>query len=140
MGDDSVTPAAILPQALGTIAIVSSSAFRSTPVAGSAFSSRARSALLPGTESSHVGVTRSRGRSCPKGAVRTMSARLLLLCLLLRSSWLTLEGGREVSRAGVLLRGGRAAVVLSVGVAVGVPIRQPDRRFDDFCFVAAAAC
>jgi hypothetical protein len=45
--------------------------------------------------------------------------------LLLRSSWLTLEGGREVSAAGVLLRrGGRAAVAVSVGVAVGVPEQQ----------------
>ena len=53
-----------------------------------------------------------------------MPARLLLLCLLLRSSWLTLEGGREVSAAGVLRRGGRAAVVVSVGVAVGVPDQE----------------
>jgi hypothetical protein len=35
-----------------------------------------------------------RGRFCPKAAVRAMSARLLLLCLLFRSSWLTVEGGR----------------------------------------------
>jgi hypothetical protein len=34
-----------------------------------------------------------------------MPARLLLLCLLFRSSWLTVEGGREVSAAGVLLAG-----------------------------------
>jgi hypothetical protein len=34
--------------------------------------------------------------------------RLLLLCLLLRSSWLTVEGGREIGAAGVLRRqGGR---------------------------------
>jgi hypothetical protein len=66
----------------------------------------------------------SGGRLCPDAAVRAMPARLLL-CLLLRSSWLTLEGGREVSAAGVLLRrGGRAAVAVSVGVAVGVPFRQ----------------
>jgi len=31
---------------------------------------------------------------CPKAAVRAMSARLLLLCLLFRSSWLTVTGGR----------------------------------------------
>jgi hypothetical protein len=49
----------------------------------------------------------------------------LLMCLLLRSSWLTL-GGRHVGAAGVLQRrGGRAAVAVSVGVADGVPSRQP---------------
>jgi hypothetical protein len=37
---------------------------------------------------------RSRGCLCPKAAVRAMSARLLLLCLLFRSSWLTNGGGR----------------------------------------------
>jgi hypothetical protein len=52
-------------------------------------------------------------------------ARLLLLCLLLRSSWLTVEGGRQIGAAGVLHgRGGRAAVAVSVGVAVGVPNEQ----------------
>jgi hypothetical protein len=30
------------------------------------------------------------------------AARLLLLCLLLRSSWLTVEGDRQVGAAGVL--------------------------------------
>ncbi len=50
------------------------------------------------------------------------AARLLLLCLLLRSSWLTVEDDRHVGAAGVLHRqGGRAAVAVSVGVAVGVP-------------------
>jgi hypothetical protein len=44
------------------------------------------------------------------------------LCLLLRSSWLTVEGGREIGAAGVLhRRGGRAALAMSVGVAGGVP-------------------
>ena len=53
-----------------------------------------------------------------------MPARLLLLCLLLRSSWLTVEGGRQVGAAGVLhRRGGRAAVAVSVGVAGGVPLQ-----------------
>jgi hypothetical protein len=43
---------------------------------------------------------------------------LLLLCLLLRSSWLTVEGDYHVGAAGVLHRqGGRAAVAVSVGVA-----------------------
>jgi hypothetical protein len=46
-------------------------------------------------------------------------ARLLFLCLLLRSSWLTVEGGRQIGAARVLhRRGGRAAVAVSVGMAV----------------------
>jgi hypothetical protein len=63
-----------------------------------------------------------------------MSARLLLLCLLLRSSWLTLEGERHVGAARVLhRRGGPAVEGVSVGVAVGVLKREPfgsssDRR------------
>ena len=55
-----------------------------------------------------------------------MPARLLLVCLLFRSSWLTVEGGSQIGAAGVLhRRGGRAAVAVSVGVAVGVPILKP---------------
>ena len=54
-----------------------------------------------------------------------MPARLLLLCLLFRSSWLTVEGGRQVDAAKVLHRqGGRVAVAVSVGVAGGVPEQQ----------------
>ena len=54
-----------------------------------------------------------------------MPARLLLLCLLLRSSWLTVEAGGEISAAGVLhRRGGRAALAVSVGVAGGVPLQE----------------
>jgi hypothetical protein len=46
----------------------------------------------------------------PGAAVRAVPPRLLLLCLLLRSSWLTVEGGRQTRAAGVLhRRGGRAA-------------------------------
>jgi hypothetical protein len=62
---------------------------------------------------------------CPKAAVRAMPARLLLLCLLLRSSWPTVEGDRHVGAATVLhRRGGRAAVAVSVDVAGGVPNEQ----------------
>jgi hypothetical protein len=44
------------------------------------------------------------------------------LCLPLMSSWLTVEGGRQISAARVLhRRGGWAAVAVSVGVAGGVP-------------------
>jgi hypothetical protein len=50
-----------------------------------------------------------------------MPARLLFLCLLFRSSWLTVDGDRHVGAAGVLhRRGGRAAVAVRVGVAGGV--------------------
>lgn len=53
-----------------------------------------------------------------------MPARLLLLCLLLRSSRLTVEAGRQVGVAGVLHRwDDPAAVAVSVGVAGGVPMQ-----------------
>ena len=47
--------------------------------------------------SSHQRRRRSRDPVCPKAAVRAMSAMLLLLCLLFRSSWLTVEGGRQAA-------------------------------------------
>jgi hypothetical protein len=65
-----------------------------------------------------------------------MPARLLLLCLLFRSSWLTVEGDRQVGASRLLhRRGGRAAAAVSVRVAVGVPKQlsqdggQPSRLF-----------
>jgi hypothetical protein len=62
------------------------------------------------------------GCSTPDAVARPVPARLLLLCLLLRSSWLTVEGGRQIGAARVLhRRGGRAVVAVSVDVAVGVP-------------------
>ena len=65
-----------------------------------------------------------RYRSTPDAAVRAVSARLLLLCLLLRSSWLAAGGGRQVGAAGVLhRRGGRAALAVPVSVAVRVPLQ-----------------
>jgi hypothetical protein len=69
------------------------------------------------------GVARvERSRFTPDAAVRAVPSRLLLLCLLLRSSWLTVEGGRQIGAAGLLhRRGGRAALAVSVSVAVGVP-------------------
>jgi hypothetical protein len=64
----------------------------------------------------------SRGCITPDAVARPVPARLLLLCLLLRSSWLTVEGGRQIGAARVLhRRGGRAVVAVSVDVAVGVP-------------------
>ena len=82
----------------------------------------------PALESSHAGVRRRRGSGCPKSAVRAVPSRLLLLCLLFRSSWLAAEGGRQVGAARVLhRRGGGSALAVSVGVAVGVPKEQRPR-------------
>jgi len=52
------------------------------------------------------------------------------LCLLLRSSWLTVEDGRHSGAAGVLnRRGGRAAVAATGGAAGRVPLQNsPSRR------------
>jgi hypothetical protein len=65
-----------------------------------------------------------------------MPARLLLLCLLFRSSWLTVEGGCQVSATRVIhRRGGPAAVAVPVGVAGGVSetrrVASPDRVDQD---------
>jgi hypothetical protein len=68
---------------------------------------------------------RSRGCLCPNAALRVVPARLLLLCLPSRSSWLTLKGGRQIGAARVLhRRGGGAAVAVSAAVAGGVPNQQ----------------
>ena len=65
---------------------------------------------------------------CPEAAVRAVPERLLLLCLLLRSSWLTVEGDRHGGAAGVLhRRGGRAVVAVSVGMPGCVPYEQSRR-------------
>jgi hypothetical protein len=57
-----------------------------------------------------------------------MPARLLLLRLLFRSSWLTVGG--QVGSARVLhRRGERAAVGVPVGVAAGVPLHQRAGRW-----------
>jgi hypothetical protein len=83
---------------------------------------------LDSLRGSSVSLARSSRRDCcftPDAAVRVVPARLLLLCLLLRSSWLTVEGGRQIGAAGVLdRRGGRAALAVSVNVAVGVPMQS----------------
>ena len=76
-----------------------------------------------------------RGCSTPDAAVRAVPPRLLLLCLLLRSSWLTLEGGRQIGAAGLLhRRGGRAALAVSVSVAVGVQTSRGVRDANCFRF------
>jgi hypothetical protein len=86
---------------------------------------------LPGTNAG-LGpvVARRSGRGCftPDAAVRAMPARVLLSCLLVRSSWLTVEGDRHFGAAGVLhRRGGRAAVAVRVGVAHSVATQQSRR-------------
>jgi hypothetical protein len=71
---------------------------------------------------------------CVDAAVRSMPARLLL-CLLLRSSWLTVDGGRQVSAARARhRRGGRAVAAVSVGVAGGVPFLYGARPRGHSCF------
>jgi hypothetical protein len=50
--------------------------------------------------------------------------RLLLLCLLLRSSWLTVERGREIGAAGVLIG---HPVVASTAVGRGPRVLAPCR-------------
>ena len=63
--------------------------------------------------------------STPDAAVRAVPARVLLSCLLFRSSWLTVEGDRHFGAAGVLHRpGARAAVTVRVDVAPSVPMQQ----------------
>ena len=58
-----------------------------------------------------------------------MAVRLLLLCLLFRSSWLTVEGDRRLGAAGVLHRRGvRVVVAVRVGVAGGVPLGKSPGR------------
>jgi hypothetical protein len=67
------------------------------------------------------------GCLCPKAAVRAVPPRLLLLCLLLRSSWLTVEGGRQIGAGLLHRRGGRAALSCRVTWAGGVPTRHSRR-------------
>ena len=72
---------------------------------------RSRTASFRTRRSSHARAALWPDCSCPKAAVRAMSAMLLLLCLLFRSSWLTAEGGRQAAaspgRAGSRGRVGR---------------------------------
>ena len=76
--------------------------------------------------SSSVSPARSRSRDfclTPRAAVPAMPVRLLLLCLLFRSSWLTVEGGRRrVGAFGVLHRRG------GVGVAGAAPQQECRRQ------------
>ena len=84
---------------------------------------------LPSYRRRHLPPTAQRGCLCPEAAVRAVPARLLLLCLLLRSSRRTVGGDRQVGAARVLhRRGGRAAVAVSVGVAGGVPMQKSPGR------------
>ena len=60
-------------------------------------------------------------RLTPDAAVRAMPARMLLLRLLFRGSWLTVVGDRHVGADGVLHHWGRrAAVAVRVGMALAL--------------------
>jgi hypothetical protein len=78
-----------------------------------------------------------RGRPCPKSAVPPVPARLLILCLLFRSSWRRVEGDRHIGAAGVHIAapgspGGasRCGFWRPEAVVSGVPVRgsQPAAR------------
>jgi hypothetical protein len=78
----------------------------------------------------HV-VGRHGGCVCPEAAVRAVPARLLLLCLLLGSSWLTVDGGcgrrrqsaASPGRTGSRGRVGQRGWWRSKPAAVAAPIR-----------------
>ena len=76
----------------------------------------------------HVGSEELAAGLVPRAAVRAMPARLLLLCLLFRSSWLTVEDGRSRRRHSAASPGRTAAVAVSVGVAGGVPLQNSKSR------------
>jgi hypothetical protein len=81
---------------------------------------------LPAPERRH-GARRALPLDAWSGSERR-AARLLLMCLLLRSSWLTVEGDRQVGAAGVLIaRADGQPWPCRFGVAGGVPKRPCDR-------------
>jgi hypothetical protein len=86
-----------------------------------------------------IGAGASRDCVCPDAAVRATSARLLLLCLLLGSSWLTVEASGQVGIARVLhRRGGWAAVAVSVAWLVAfqsASLTIPDLLIETGVFV-----
>jgi hypothetical protein len=131
-----------------------------------------RSTLSSSFRSRSVSSARSRCRDCcstPGGAVRVVLGRLLLLCLLLRSSWLTVEGGRgrrrhsaaspgrtgrrgvgqrgclasrsgSVSRRGAVARGCRIFVMAeAMGPASRPPGSAQEQVRDRRCWIAARA-
>ena len=74
---------------------------------------------------------------CPNAALRAVPARLLLLCLLFRSSWLTVEAAVVRCAATVLhRRGGRAAVAVRSAWLVAFQassVRRSDSVSRDCC-------
>src|ERR1035438_9064798 len=73
-------------------------------------SPRSGSLVRAGSQAAEIAQDGQRGASCwfcPKVAVRAVPARLLLLCLLLRSCSLTVDGSRHSGAAGGLHRRGR---------------------------------
>ena len=59
---------------------------------------------------------KTRGSSTPDAAVQPVPPTLLLLCLLLRSSWLTREGSRHGHRPPDASPGRTGSLAVSVGV------------------------
>jgi hypothetical protein len=108
------------------------SASRVPPTAGKSARRRRCSWLTRSGSQQPCGPSSPRGRGLlitPVAAVRAVPARLLLSCLLFRSSWLTVESDRHSGAAGVLRRrDGRAAVAVGVGVARRVPERARATR------------
>jgi hypothetical protein len=98
-------------------------------------------ASRPGRAASHYLRTieqeapRSRGCLCPKSAVGAVPPRLLVLCLLLRGSWLTVEGGRHGAAGVPHRRGERAALAGSVSVGcwrAHSQLSPPRRQISEF--------
>ena len=96
-----------------------------------------------------------RDSDCPEAAVRAVPARLLLLCLLLRSSWAN-GGGRRRSRLRTLprrprrsvstARCPRPAVYVPCGLSGGIRserqrrrVAVPSQQWGAACWVCAAA-
>ena len=65
-----------------------------------------------------------RCRDCPIAAVLAIPGRLLLSCLLLRSSWLTMTAAARSRRQSAASPGRTAAVAEPVGVAGGIPEQE----------------
>ena len=81
------------------------------------------------------GITDVAAARVPKSAVRAVPSRLLLLCLRLGSSWLTVEGGSHGAAGVPHRRGGRAALAGSVNVGwwrSNSQLSSPRRQTSEF--------
>ena len=103
--------------------------------AGGSARHRARHALGDGRDSRDAKGRAGANRVCPEAAVPAVPARPLLLCLLLGSSWLTVEGDRHGSAGVPHRRGGRAALAGSVSVGwwrANWQLSPPRRQTSEF--------